>query len=276
MLLRFTKMHGLGNDFMVLDLVSQHAHVQPRHVKQWGDRNFGVGFDQLLIVEPPSTPDADFRYRIFNCDGTEVEQCGNGARCFARFVVDKRLTAKKTIRVETKGGMIELTIANDGQVTVDMGPPRLVPEQVPFKAESEALSYPLEVDGQSYELAAISMGNPHGVLRVDDVDSAPVRTLGPKLEVHERFPQKANIGFLQIVNPHQARLRVWERGAGETLACGTGACAAAVAGIRQGWLQSPVQIDLPGGRLSIEWAGPGQPVMMTGPAVRVFEGQVRL
>ncbi len=157
MLLRFTKMHGLGNDFMVLDLVSQHAHVQPRHVKQWGDRNFGVGFDQLLIVEPPSTPDADFRYRIFNCDGTEVEQCGNGARCFARFVVDKRLTAKKTIRVETKGGMIELTIANDGQVTVDMGPPRLVPEQVPFKAESEALSYPLEVDGQRYELAAISM-----------------------------------------------------------------------------------------------------------------------
>ncbi|MFS2124894.1 diaminopimelate epimerase [Pseudomonas sp. Pseusp97] len=276
MLLRFTKMHGLGNDFMVLDLVSQHAHVQPRHVKQWGDRNFGVGFDQLLIVEPPSTPDADFRYRIFNCDGTEVEQCGNGARCFARFVVDKRLTAKKTIRVETKGGMIELTLTNDGQVTVDMGPPRLQPEQVPFKASAEALSYPVEVDGERYELAAISMGNPHGVLRVDDVDSAPVRTLGPKLELHESFPQKANIGFLQIVNPHQARLRVWERGAGETLACGTGACAAAVAGIRQGWLQSPVQIDLPGGRLSIEWAGPGQPVMMTGPAVRVFEGQVRL
>lgn len=276
MLLRFTKMHGLGNDFMVLDLVSQHAHVQPRHVKQWGDRNFGVGFDQLLIVEPPSTPDADFRYRIFNCDGTEVEQCGNGARCFARFVVDKRLTVKKTFRVETKGGMIELTIANDGQVVVDMGAPRLAPEQVPFKADAEALSYRVEVDGQSYELAAISMGNPHGVLRVDDVDNAPVRTLGPQLEVHASFPQKANIGFLQVVSPHQARLRVWERGVGETLACGTGACAAAVAGIRQGWLQSPVQIELPGGRLSIEWAGPGQPVMMTGPAVRVFEGQVRL
>ncbi|WP_343578103.1 diaminopimelate epimerase [Pseudomonas sp. QE6] len=276
MLLRFTKMHGLGNDFMVLDLVSQHAHVQPRHVKQWGDRNFGVGFDQLLIVEPPSTPEADFRYRIFNCDGTEVEQCGNGARCFARFVVDKRLTVKKTIRVETKGGMIELTITNDGQVTVNMGAPRLAPEQVPFQADAEALSYGVEVDGQSYQLAAISMGNPHGVLRVDDVDSAPVRTLGPKLEIHESFPQKANIGFLQVVDPHQARLRVWERGVGETLACGTGACAAAVAGIRQGWLQSPVQIELPGGRLSIEWAGPGQPVMMTGPAVRVFEGQVRL
>lgn len=276
MLLRFTKMHGLGNDFMVLDLVSQHAHVQPRHVKQWGDRNFGVGFDQLLIVEPPSTPDADFRYRIFNCDGTEVEQCGNGARCFARFVVDKRLTTKKNIRVETKGGMIELTLTNDGQVTVDMGAPRLVPEQVPFQADHEALCYSVEVDDLSVELAAISMGNPHGVLRVDDVDTAPVRTLGPRLEVHPRFPQKANIGFLQVINPHQARLRVWERGVGETLACGTGACAAAVAGIRQGWLQSPVQIDLPGGRLSIEWAGPGQPVMMTGPAVRVFEGQVRL
>nr|WP_294973664.1 diaminopimelate epimerase [uncultured Pseudomonas sp.] len=276
MLLRFTKMHGLGNDFMVLDLVSQHAHVQPRHVKQWGDRNFGVGFDQLLIVEPPSTPEADFRYRIFNCDGSEVEQCGNGARCFARFVIDKRLTAKKSIRVETKGGMIELTIANDGQVTVNMGAPRLAPEQVPFQADAEALSYGVEVDGQRYQLAAISMGNPHGVLRVDDVDSAPVRTLGPKLEVHESFPQKANIGFLQVVSPNQARLRVWERGVGETLACGTGACAAAVAGIRQGWLQSPVQIELPGGRLSIEWAGPGQPVMMTGPAVRVFEGQVRL
>ncbi|AGI26663.1 diaminopimelate epimerase [Pseudomonas sp. ATCC 13867] len=276
MLLRFTKMHGLGNDFMVLDLVSQHAHVQPRHVKQWGDRNFGVGFDQLLIVEPPSTPEADFRYRIFNCDGSEVEQCGNGARCFARFVIDKRLTAKKSIRVETKGGMIELTIANDGQVTVNMGAPHLAPEQVPFQADAEALSYGVEVDGQSYQLAAISMGNPHGVLRVDDVDSAPVRTLGPKLEVHESFPQKANIGFLQVVSPNQARLRVWERGVGETLACGTGACAAAVAGIRQGWLQSPVQIELPGGRLSIEWAGPGQPVMMTGPAVRVFEGQVRL
>ncbi|KAF1068625.1 MAG: Diaminopimelate epimerase [Pseudomonas citronellolis] len=276
MLLRFTKMHGLGNDFMVLDLVSQHAHVLPRHVKAWGDRHTGVGFDQLLIVEPPATPDVDFRYRIFNADGTEVEQCGNGARCFARFVLDKRLTAKKTIRVETNCGIIELNVANDGQVSVDMGPPRLVPEQVPFQAEAEALSYPVEVDGQTVELAAVSMGNPHGVLRVDDVDSAPVLSLGPKLEVHPRFPNKANIGFLQVVTPNQARLRVWERGVGETQACGTGACAAAVAGIRQGWLQSPMQIDLPGGRLTIEWAGPGQPVMMTGPAVRVYEGQVRL
>lgn len=276
MLLRFTKMHGLGNDFMVLDLVSQHAHVLPRHVKNWGDRNTGVGFDQLLIVEPPGSPDVDFRYRIFNADGSEVEQCGNGARCFARFVLDKRLTTKKSIRVETKSGIIELNVANDGQITVDMGAPRLAPEQVPFVADAEALSYRVEVDGQSVELAAVSMGNPHGVLRVDSVDDAPVRSLGPQLEVHPRFPAKANIGFLQVVDPHHARLRVWERGVGETLACGTGACAAAVAGIRQGWLQSPVQIDLPGGRLSIEWAGPGQPVMMTGPAVRVYEGQVRL
>ncbi|MCY1403534.1 Diaminopimelate epimerase [compost metagenome] len=276
MLLRFTKMHGLGNDFMVLDLVTQHAHVQPKHVRQWGDRHTGVGFDQLLIVEPPSRPDVDFRYRIFNADGSEVEQCGNGARCFARFVIDKRLTAKKRIRVETKNSVIELNVRSDGQITVDMGAPRLLPAEIPFVAPEAALAYEVEVGGQTVELAAVSMGNPHGVLRVDNVDTAPVHTLGPQLETHPRFPQKANIGFLQVVDAHHARLRVWERGCGETQACGTGACAAAVAGIRQGWLQSPVQISLPGGSLSIEWAGPGQPVMMTGPALRVFEGQVRL
>ncbi|MNQ37482.1 Diaminopimelate epimerase [compost metagenome] len=276
MLLRFTKMHGLGNDFMVLDLVTQHAHVQPKHVRQWGDRHTGVGFDQLLIVEPPSRPDVDFRYRIFNADGSEVEQCGNGARCFARFVIDKRLTAKKRIRVETKNSVIELNVRSDGQITVDMGAPRLLPAEIPFVAPEAALAYEVEVGGQTVELAAVSMGNPHGVLRVDNVDTAPVHTLGPQLETHPRFPQKANIGFLQVVDAHHARLRVWERGCGETQACGTGACAAAVAGIRQGWLQSPVQISLPGGSLSIEWAGPGQPVLMTGPALRVFEGQVRL
>ncbi len=276
MLLRFTKMHGLGNDFMVLDLVTQHAHVQPKHVRQWGDRHTGVGFDQLLIVEPPSRPDVDFRYRIFNADGSEVEQCGNGARCFARFVLDKRLTAKKRIRVETRNSVIELNVRSDGQITVDMGAPRLQPAEIPFVAPEAALAYEVEVDGQTVELAAVSMGNPHGVLRVADVDTAPVHALGAQLETHPRFPQKANIGFLQIVDAHHARLRVWERGCGETQACGTGACAAAVAGIRQGWLESPVQISLPGGSLSIEWAGPGQPVLMTGPALRVFEGQVRL
>ncbi len=276
MLLRFTKMHGLGNDFMVLDLISQHAHIQPKHAKAWGDRHTGVGFDQLLLVEAPSNPDVDFRYRIFNADGSEVEQCGNGARCFARFVIDKRLTVKKQIRVETKGGIIELNLRPDGQITVDMGPPRLDPKVIPFQAESEALSYSVDVDGQSVELAAISMGNPHAVLRVDDLDNAPVHSLGPKLEHHPRFPQRVNVGFLQVVNRQHARLRVWERGAGETQACGTGACAAAVAAIRQGWMDSPLHLDLPGGKLCIEWAGPGQPVMMTGPAVRVYEGQVRL
>ena len=276
MLLRFTKMHGLGNDFMVLDLVSQHAHIQAKHAKQWGDRNTGIGFDQLLIVEAPSNPDVDFRYRIFNSDGSEVEQCGNGARCFARFVLDKRLTAKKLIRVETKGGVIELDVRNDGQISVDMGAPRLVPADIPFQADARALTYGLEVEGRTEQIFAVSMGNPHAVLRVEDVNSAPVRELGPKIEHHLRFPQRVNVGFIQIIDRHRAQLRVWERGAGETQACGTGACAAAVAAISQGWMDSPVTLDLTGGRLSIEWAGEGQPVIMTGPAVRVYEGQVRL
>ncbi|AVH36335.1 diaminopimelate epimerase [Pseudomonas monteilii] len=276
MLLRFTKMHGLGNDFMVLDLVSQHAHIQPKHAKQWGDRHTGIGFDQLLIVEAPNNPEVDFRYRIFNADGSEVEQCGNGARCFARFVLDKRLTAKKRIRVETKSGIIVLDVQNDGQVSVDMGPPRFIPAEIPFIADAQAQSYPLDVDGQLYSIAAVSMGNPHAVLRVDDVQTAPVHELGPKIENHPRFPQRANAGFIQVIDRHRANLRVWERGAGETQACGTGACAAAVAAISQGWMDSPVSLDLPGGRLHIEWAGPGKPVLMTGPAVRVYEGQVRL
>jgi len=276
MLLRFTKMHGLGNDFMVLDLISQQAHIQPRHVRLWSDRHTGVGFDQLLIVEAPNNPDVDFRYRIFNADGSEVEQCGNGARCFARFVLDKRLTLKKRIRVETPSGIIELIIRPDGQITVDMGAPRLEPQQIPFLAEAAALVYALEVDGQTVELAALSMGNPHAVIRVDDLDQAPVSTLGASIEGHARFPQRVNVGFLQVIDRQHARLRVWERGAGETRACGTGACAAAVAAIRQGWMDSPLQIDLPGGKLCIEWAGDGQPVMMTGPAVRVYEGQIRI
>ncbi|NVL46241.1 diaminopimelate epimerase, partial [Pseudomonas syringae pv. actinidiae] len=198
MLLRFTKMHGLGNDFMVLDLVSQHAHILPKHAKQWGDRHTGIGFDQLLLVEAPNNPDVDFRYRIFNSDGSEVEQCGNGARCFARFVLDKRLTAKKQIRVETKGGIIELDIRSDGQISVDMGPPRLVPEEIPFQAAEQAKSYSLDVDGQTVELAAVSIGNPHAVLRVDDINNVPVHTLGPKIEHHPRFPARVNVGFLHV------------------------------------------------------------------------------
>ena len=284
MRLRFTKMHGAGNDFVVLDGTREPLNLSTAQLAHLGDRRFGVGADQILLVEPPpvpgdapgAEPPVDFRYRIFNADGSEVEQCGNGARCFARFVIDKRLTVKKQIRVETKGGIIELNLRPDGQITVDMGPPRLDPKVIPFQAESEALSYSVDVDGQSVELAAISMGNPHAVLRVDDLDNAPVHSLGPKLEHHPRFPQRVNVGFLQVVNRQHARLRVWERGAGETQACGTGACAAAVAAIRQGWMDSPLHLDLPGGKLCIEWAGPGQPVMMTGPAVRVYEGQVRL
>ena len=276
MLLRFTKMHGLGNDFMVIDLVTQNAHIQPKQVRQWSDRHTGIGFDQLLLVEPPQQPDVDFCYRIFNADGSEVEQCGNGARCFARFVLDKRLTTKRHIRVETRSGIIELNVRRDGQICVDMGAPRFNPPEIPFKAEAEAISYTLEIDAQILTLAAVSMGNPHAVLAVDDLQTAPVHQLGPIVEHHPRFPQRVNVGFLQVLDRHKARLRVWERGAGETQACGTGACAAAVSAIRQGWMDSPVQIDLPGGSLTIEWAGPGHSVMMTGPAVRVFEGQIRL
>ena len=276
MLLRFTKMHGLGNDFMVIDLVTQHAQLSPKLIRQWSDRHTGIGFDQLLVVEPPGHPDVDFRYRIFNADGSVVEQCGNGARCFARFVQDKRLTAKSEIRVETAGGLITLNVRRDGQVTVDMGAPRFTPAQIPFAADHEAVSYPLEVNGQTLEVAALSMGNPHCVTLVDDLDHYPVADIGPLIEHHPRFANRVNAGFMQLVDQHQARLRVHERGAGETQACGTGACAAAVAGIRLGHLKSPVTIRLPGGNLKIEWAGPGQPVMMTGPAARVYEGQIRI
>ena len=276
MLLRFTKMHGLGNDFMVIDLVTQHAQLSAKQIRQWGDRHTGVGFDQLLLVEPPSTPDADFRYRIFNADGSEVEQCGNGARCFARFVQDKRLTAKQTIHVETAGGPIVLKVNRDKQITVDMGAPRFVPAEIPFQADAEACEYSLEVGGETLQVAAVSMGNPHCVTLVSDVRDGTLERLGALIEAHPRFPRKVNAGFMQVVDRQHARLRVYERGVGETQACGTGACAAAVAGIRLGLLDSPVQIDLPGGRLQIEWAGPGQPVLMTGPATRVYEVQIRV
>ena len=276
MRLSFTKMHGLGNDFIVFDAPAGTELPTAEVIRRLADRRTGIGFDQLLIVEAPNNPEVDFRYRIFNADGSEVEQCGNGARCFARFVLDKRLTAKKRIRVETKSGIIELDVQNDGQISVDMGPPRFIPAEIPFVADEQALSYPLEVDGQVHSIAALSMGNPHAVLRVDDVRTAPVHQLGPKIENHPRFPQRVNAGFLQVIDRHRANLRVWERGAGETQACGTGACAAAGAAISQGWMDSPGSLDLPGGRLHIEWAGPGKPVVMTGPAVRVYEGQVRL
>ncbi len=280
MLLQFSKMHGLGNDFMVVDAVSQNVFLTKEQIKQLADRNFGIGFDQLLMVEPPYDPDLDFHYRIFNADGSEVEQCGNGARCFAKFVRNKGLTNKYKIAVSTKSGKIVLYVEQDGQVTVNMGIPQFEPAKVPFKAQKQELNYILHGDDGNDSATAlcgvVSMGNPHAVITVEDVQTAPVKLWGPIFENHERFPERANIGFMQVVNPGHIKLRVWERGAGETLACGTGACAAAVIGQMQKTLQAQVRVDLPGGSLQIRWNGPGQPVKMTGPAEHVFDGQLVL
>ena len=276
MLLKFTKMHGCGNDFMVIDLVSQYVKLKPQLIPRWSDRHFGIGFDQLLVVEPPQSPKADFRYRIFNADGSEVEQCGNGARCFALFVRDKKLTNKKHLVVETKGGIIELHITSNNEVMVDMGVPVLEPEQIPFIAEQQASTYDISLNGDDHEISAVSMGNPHSVMIVDDVKTADVETLGPLVEGHSRFPQRTNAGFMQILNRSEINLRVYERGAGETLACGTGACAAVVAGQLRGLLDDTVTVHLPGGTLSITWPGEGHSVKMTGPCKKVFEGRIYL
>jgi diaminopimelate epimerase len=276
MIVEFTKMHGLGNDFVVVDMISQHAHFRTEQIKKLADRRMGIGFDQMLLVEPPSKPDMDFKYRIFNADGSEVEQCGNGARCFAVFVREQGLTDKSVIKVETCNADIELTIQEDGRVRVDMGEPVLEPAEIPFEADQQASTYSLTVEEASYELSAVSMGNPHGVMLVDDVATANVEELGPQLEKHTRFPNKANIGFMEVVHARFIKLRVFERGAGETLACGTGACAAVVAGIERGLLESPVEVKLPGGNLIIEWAGRGHNLIMVGPAATVFKGQVRI
>lgn len=272
MKLRFTKMHGLGNDFVVFDGINQTVTLTPEQCRRIADRHFGVGCDQILLVEKPTRADVDFRYRIFNADGGEVEQCGNGARCFVRFVHNQGLTNKTSIRVETASGIIEPCLLDNGLIRVDMGAPRFAPADIPFAAETETMTYSLKVGQHVINIAALSMGNPHAVLRVNDLDSAPVDILGPAIESHGRFPQRVNAGFMQVLTPHDIRLRVYERGAGETLACGTGACAAAVAGIRQNWLKSPVSVHTRGGDLVIEWAGKDQPVYMTGPATTVFEG----
>jgi len=269
-------MHGLGNDFMVIDAVSQNVFLTKEQIKKLADRNFGVGFDQLLMVEPPYDPDLDFHYRIFNADGSEVEQCGNGARCFAKFVRHKGLTNKYKIAVSTKSGKITLYIDQDGQVTVNMGVPQFDPAKVPFKAQKQELNYILHSEDATTLCGVVSMGNPHAVILVDDIQTAPVHQWGPVFENHERFPERANIGFMQVLSPSHVKLRVWERGAGETLACGTGACAAAVIGQMQKKLQTQVRVDLPGGSLQIRWQGPGQPVKMTGPAEHVFDGQLFL
>jgi len=276
MKLKFTKMQGVGNDFVVIDAIRQNISLTPEQIRFLADRHFGVGCDQLLLVEKPTVPDADFRYRIFNADGGEVEQCGNGARCFVRFVHDQQLTTKREIRVETARGIILPRLENDGQVTVDMGAPRFIPSDIPFTAEEQALTYTLNVDGMSVDIGAVSMGNPHAVQIVNDVNTAPVAAQGPLIEHHARFPQRVNAGFMQLVDDHHIRLRVYERGSGETLACGTGACAAAVTGIQLNKLISPVTVAMRGGELTIRWDGGSHPVLMTGPAVTVFEGEITL
>jgi diaminopimelate epimerase len=276
MKIKFSKMHGAGNDFVVIDGINQPLNLTAAQVRFMADRHFGIGCDQLLLVEKSGAETADFRYRIFNADGGEVEQCGNGARCFVRFVHDKGLTPKREIRVETKSGLITPRLEDDGRVTVDMGPPRFNPAEIPFQAEKQALTYALDVDGSKVEISALSMGNPHAVQIVDNIDSAPVTALGPQIESHDRFPNRVNAGFMQIVDRGHIRLRVFERGAGETLSCGTGACAAAVAGITRGLLDSRVNVETRGGILTIRWAGENNPVMMTGPAEMVFDGEIEI
>jgi diaminopimelate epimerase len=266
-------MHGLGNDFVVLDGIGQRVELSPEQLRQLADRRFGVGCDQVLVVEPAIRSDADFRYRIYNADGAEVEQCGNGARCFVMFVRDRGLTTQPRVRVETARGIITPELNADGEVTVDMGVPRFAPQEIPFDSESDAPVQALAVDGERVEITAVSMGNPHAVQVVADVDTAPVTTQGAKIEHHDRFPQRVNAGYMQVVDRATIRLRVWERGVGETPACGTGACAAVVAGIRRGLLDPSVRVGTRGGWLTITWAGPGAPVMMTGPATKVFEGE---
>jgi len=276
-------MHGAGNDFMVFDGIHQQIHFTPDQWKSLADRRFGVGADQMLVVERSEIPEVDFRYRIYNADGGEVEHCGNGARAFVKFVHEKKLIKRKRIRVEIKKGIIELNLEEDGNVTVDMTVPVLDAELVPFntadlksKTEGFATLWPLEIGKKKILISAISMGNPHAVQIVEDVDTVDVAAEGPAIEHHERFPERVNAAFMQIVDPHHIKLRVFERGAGETLACGTGACAAVVSGILRGRLNSPVKVTARGGELNIQWSGVGTSVMLTGPAVKVFEGEINL
>jgi diaminopimelate epimerase len=287
MKLKFTKMHGAGNDFVVIDAINQRVDLSPEQWRRLADRRFGIGADQILIVERPLDAGCDFRYRIFNNDGSEVEQCGNGSRAFVRFVSDKGLTDKRSIRVQTMSGIITPRLEEDGSITVDMGAPVLEPARVPFDSDGLAgiaqgrdTVWPITVLDQGQDktvlVSVVSMGNPHAVQVVDDVETAPVLQTGPQIEHHPRFPKRVNAGFLQVQDRQHVKLRVFERGAGETLACGTGACAAVVAGIRRGLLDSPVQVEARGGRLTISWAGEGEPVYLSGPAETVFEGEIEL
>lgn len=274
--MKFTKMHGAGNDFVVIDGVRQSISLTPEQLRLLADRNFGVGCDQILLVEKAHSKEADFRYRIFNADGGEVEQCGNGARCFVRFVHDQKLTGKREIVVETKSGLITPRLEDNGQVTVNMGAPVFEAARIPFSNGTGQATEPLDVAGVTLAISALSMGNPHAVQVVDNVETAEVAKLGSLIERHPRFPKRVNAGFMQIVDTHSIKLRVYERGTGETLACGTGACAAVVAGIRRGLLQSPVHVLTRGGALQIAWDGADKPVLLTGPAITVFSGEITL
>jgi len=276
MLLKFTKMHGAGNDFVVLDGFRQDIELNPEQLRLIADRHFGVGCDQILLVERPQSHEADFRYRIFNADGGEVEQCGNGARCFMRFVHDQQFTDKREIVVETRSGLITPRLEQDGRVTVNMGQPIFEPDKIPFKDGLGAVTEPLEVAGEISDISVLSMGNPHAVQVVNDIKLVPVEKLGPLISHHTRFPNRVNAGFMQIMDRTHIMLRVYERGAGETLSCGTGACAAAVAGIRRGLLDSPVNVATRGGTLAISWDGDATAVLMTGPAITVFTGEINL
>ncbi len=276
MTLSFTKMHGLGNDFVVIDAISQNPDLSQERLQFLANRHFGIGCDQILVVEESSRIDADFRYRIFNADGSEVGQCGNGARCFAKFVRDNQLSNKEVIRVETNSGLLSLMLNNDDTISVDMGTPNFEPDQIPLLAETRKTSYTLVIDGENINFGAVSVGNPHVVLEVQKLESAPVLDLGSILEKRPEFPERANIGFMKVDNQHSIQLRVFERGTGETLACGSGACAAAIIGILQQKIKTPVTVTLPGGSLIIDWKGEGQPVMMTGSATTVFEGKITL
>ncbi|EED31591.1 diaminopimelate epimerase [gamma proteobacterium NOR5-3] len=273
---KFTKMHGAGNDFVMIDTISQRIKLKPRDIRKIADRRRGIGCDQVLLVEPPGQPSADFRYRIFNADGSEAGQCGNGARCFARFVRHRRLTHLQKMVVEAGNSLMTLTIRDNHDVEVDMGPPNFAPNDIPLRRDQEALEYDLVAAGEQLRIGAVSMGNPHAILRVDAVDNGSLERLGEAIRSHSDFPEGSNAGFLEIVDRQNVRLRVFERGVGETQACGSGACAAVVYGRRMGWLDDQVTVELTGGKLSIHWQGDNSPVLMTGPTAISFEGTIRL
>lgn len=276
MLIKFTKMHGLGNDFVVIDAVRQHINLTTDAIKKLADRNLGIGCDQVLLIEPPSDKNIDFNYRIFNCDGSEVEQCGNGARCMGRYIADQQLSGKKTVLLQTKNRVMEVTTKTKNLVTANMGEPIFSPEAIPFVAEKQETLYSIQIDAQTYEISALSVGNPHAVIQVDDINHVAVNEIGPLIQADRHFPESVNVGFMQILDRQNIKLRVYERGVGETQACGSGACAAAVAAIQQNLVDTSVKLELLGGSLNVEWQGDNQPILMTGPAETVFHGKIKL